>query len=256
MPATVRLPRFSGRSAVLLSACMLGAFAAPAQAQDTSPPSAVEIEVGVDVVTDYRFRGVSLSEGGLAVQPYVEVAHESGFYAGVWGSNIEGGDTFGDVEVDLYAGYSANLSSLVTLDVGVVYYAYPDGDGPADYYEPFVSLSGEFGPASASLTANYAPEQESLGDEDNLYIALDLEVGVPSTPLTVSGHVGYTDGVLAPPLLSGLTDDRGFDYSAGISYALPAGFTASVSYIATEGLDVEDFTDDAVVASLGWSTTF
>ena len=112
------------------------------------------------------------------------------------------------------------------------------------------------GPAEATLGVAYAPKQESLGDEDNLYVSLDLGAGIPNTPISINGHVGYTDGVLAPDLLAGGLDDTGFDYSIGASAALPYGFEVGVAYVATDGLDVDDLTDDTVVGSLGWSMTF
>lgn len=234
-----------------------GLLAAPAAfAQDTSVPGPVEVTVDIGVVSDYRFRGVSLTGGDPAVQGGVTAAHESGFYAGIWGSNIDGGATFGDVEVDLFAGYSADISPLASIDVGVIYYAYPDGDGPADYYEPYATLGAQLGPVEASVGVAYAPEQESLGDEDNLYVSLDASVGIPSTPITVSAHAGYTDGVLAPDLLAGGLSDDGWDYSVELSYSLPFGLDIGASYVATDGLDIDDFTDDAIVGSISYSVTF
>ena len=38
--------------------------------------------------------------------------------------------------------------------------------------------------------------QNSLGGTDNFYIYSDLGIGVPGTPISVTGHVGYTDGFL------------------------------------------------------------
>lgn len=241
-------------AATTLSAGFL--VAASAMAQDTAVPGPVEVTVEAGIFTDYRFRGVSLSGGDFAVQGSVEAAHESGFYAGIWASNIDGGATFGDVEVDLYAGYSAAISPLATLDVGVTYYAYPDGDGPADYYEPYASLGAQLGPVEASVGVAYAPEQESLGDQDNLYISFDASAGVPNTAFSMNAHAGYTDGVLAPDFLAGGFSEDGWDYSIGASYALPFGLDVGVSYIATDGLDVDDFTDDAIVGSVSYSMTF
>ena len=229
--------------------------ATPAAAQDV--PGPVEVSVNAAVVSDYRFRGVSLSGGDVAVQGGLDVAHESGFYVGTWASSIDGGAVYGDVELDLYAGFGTDIGPGVSLDVGVLYYAYPDGDvGQADYWEPYASITGAVGPVETTLGVAYAPKQESLGDDDNLYVYLDGGIGIPSTPVTITGHIGYTDGALAPDFLAGGLDDSGFDYSIGAAVALPLGFEAGVAYVATDGADIDGFTDDTVVGSLGWSYTF
>ena len=54
------------------------------------------------------------------------------------------------------------------------------------------------GPVHAKLGVNYAWDQKSLGGDDNLYIHTELSSGIPKTPLTLSAHLGYTDGVARP----------------------------------------------------------
>ena len=57
------------------------ALSAPAFAQDEAAEEAagpITLSGGVAVVSDYRFRGVSLSDKDFAVQPYLTVKHESG----------------------------------------------------------------------------------------------------------------------------------------------------------------------------------
>ena len=65
------------------------AMSAPAFAQGETTEAAGPISVtgGVALMSDYRFRGVSLSGKDFAVQPYLTVSHESGLYVGAWGSN-------------------------------------------------------------------------------------------------------------------------------------------------------------------------
>ncbi|WP_336985811.1 TorF family putative porin [Altererythrobacter aquiaggeris] len=244
---------FSAASAFSLASAF-AVLATPALAQDTDIPSDIEVSGNVAVVTDYRFRGVSLSAGDPAVQGGIDVVHSSGFYVGTWGSSIDGGPLYGELELDLYGGWSGDVAEGVTLDVGVLYYAYPANDfGPAEYYEPYASIATQFGPLAAKLGVAYAPDQQSLGDQDNLYVYTDFEVGLPTTPITLSAHVGYTDGVLAPDLLGGGTDDSGFDYSIGASATVLGGLGIGVQYIATDGVSVNGLTDDAVVGTLSFS---
>src|SRR3990167_10424122 len=85
--------------------------AAPALAQDEEA-GPVTVTGSVTVVSDYRFRGVSLSGGDPAIQGGITVAHESGFYIGTWGSSIDdgGSDFYGDVELDVFGGWSGDVA--------------------------------------------------------------------------------------------------------------------------------------------------
>lgn len=237
----------------LLAATFLAgsAFVAtPALAQD----SGITISGNAAIVSDYRFRGVSLSAGDPAIQGGIDIAHDSGFYVGTWGSSIEDSPVYGEMELDVYGGWSGEVSPGLGLDVGVLYYAYPSNDvGPADYWEVYGSLSPSLGPVSATAGFAYAFDQDSLGDADNLYLYLDLESGIPNTPVTLSAHVGYTDGVLAPDLLAGGTDDSGLDWSLGASVTVLGTLDLGVAYIGTEGTEIDDLTDDAIVATIGVS---
>ena len=96
------------------------AISAPAFAQDEATEAAGPINVsgGVALMSDYRFRGVSLSDKDFAVQPYLTVSHESGLYVGAWGSNLSENDG-DDVELDLYAGFSGG--DELTYDIGATY---------------------------------------------------------------------------------------------------------------------------------------
>ena len=114
----------------------------PAFAQE-EPTAPVTVSGSVAMVSDYRFRGVSMTDRGMAVQGGISVSHESGAYAGVWGSNLSGWGTFGgaNMELDLNAGYAVDLGGA-TLDVGLVWYMYPSGLDTTDFAEPYIKLSG------------------------------------------------------------------------------------------------------------------
>ena len=226
--------------------------ATPALAEESE--SEFTVSGNVALTSDYRFRGVSLSAGDMAIQGGIDIGHSSGFYVGTWASSIEDSPLYGEMELDLYAGWSGDVASGLTLDVGLLYYAYPSKDfGPADYFEPYISLSTQLGPVGATVGMAYAWDQKSLGNDDNLYIYTDLEAGIPDTPITLTGHLGYTKGVLAPKFLAGGTKDSGLDWSIGASITAMGGLNFGVSYIGTSGPNVKDFTDDAVVATLSYS---
>ena len=250
------LTSIRGLAATSLLAIAVVPSPALAQAEEESAPSTITVTGNVTLVSDYRFRGVSLSGGDPAVQGGVTATHDSGFYVGAWGSSIDDGGTdfYGDVELDLYGGWSGKLSEGIGLDAGLLYYAYPSNAKgvDAEYFEPYATLSGELGPVQAKLGVNYAWGQKALAD-DSLYVHTELSTGIPTTPLTVSAHLGYTDGSLAPTLLAGTGDGTAFDWSVGASYTLLGSLTAGVSYVGVEGPSIDGFTDDAIVLSLGAS---
>ncbi|QKG70232.1 TorF family putative porin [Erythrobacter mangrovi] len=252
------LTSFRGLMAVSLATVSL-LSAAPVMAQDeesTDETSAggFTLSGNVALTTDYRFRGVSLSSGDPAIQGGFDVAHESGFYVGTWASSISGGDAYGDMELDVYGGWSGDITDGVSLDVGAIYYIYPTEDIGAnvDYYEFLASVGFSLGPVETTLGVGYSPDQDSLGDDDNLYLYTDVGVGIPNTPITLTGHIGYTDGALAPPLLAGADDDTGLDWSIGASIA-HGPFEFGVAYVGVEGPSINEFTDDAVVATISAS---
>ena len=76
---------------------LLGPLAAPAMAIDLSA------EVGL--VSEFRYRGYSLSDGNPAVQGSLTLEHDSGAYGSIWSSTIEESGFDADVEIDLTGGY-------------------------------------------------------------------------------------------------------------------------------------------------------
>ena len=246
----------------LLAATFLAgaaSVATPALAQDEGGESPISISGNVAVTSDYRFRGVSLSGGDFALQGGVDLTTTSGFYVGTWGSSIQGGTPYGDIELDLYAGWTGAVAEGVNVDIGLLYYMYPSGDDllgtdpDTDYFEPYASIGTTLGPVGATLGVAYAWEQDSLGGNDNLYLYTDWTLGVPNTPVTVNAHLGYTDGVLAPPFLAGTADGSGLDWSIGATAVIHGGLSAGVSYVGVEGPSIDGFTDDAIVATLSFA---
>lgn len=231
-----------------VSALALAAVATPAMAQDLGGFS---VSGNAAVVSDYRFRGISLSDGDFAIQGGIDISHESGFYIGTWGSSLADFDpkAYGATELDIYGGWSGDVTEGVTVDVGVLYYYYPNSAaGDYDYWEPYASVSTTLGPVDATLGVAYAPDQDSLGSNDNLYIYTDLGMGIPNTPISLSGHLGYTDGALSFD-----PDGDSFDWSLGASWAINDNLSLGVTYTGVEAPSVNDFTDDAVYATLSVS---
>jgi uncharacterized protein (TIGR02001 family) len=199
------------------------ALSAPAFAQDEAAEAAGPITVsgGAALVSDYRFRGVSLSDKGFAIQPYLTVKHESGLYVGAWGSNIA--DNAGDdLELDLYAGFSGG--DKLTYDIGATYYVYP-GVSSVNYVEFTGKLGSTFGPATLGVQLSYVPSQDNTGNDDNIYLGSNATIAVPNSPISIVGTLGMEDGAFT----SG--SDK-LDWSLGLNAAV-SGFTLGASYVDT-----------------------
>ncbi len=271
-------------TASLIAGCALAAT--PAFAEDGE--SDITVSGNATVASQYRFRGVGLSNGNVAIQGGVDVSHSSGIYIGTWGSSLANTDNsillddgtgtimpyavgnYGAVELDVYGGWSGEITSGLSADIGVIYYLYPDATNrnatfvvdpdptvvptftglqkfPTDYVEFFGSLSTTLGPVEAEWGVAYAPKQKSLGSTDNFYTYLDLSAGIPSTPVTINGHVGYTDG-----FLTFTNNAKAFDWSVGADLALGEHISLGVAYVGVEkdGGKIKHVTDDAVVGTL------
>ena len=212
------------------------ALSAPAFAQDEAAEEAagpITLSGGVAVVSDYRFRGVSLSDKDFAVQPYLTVKHESGLYAGVWGSNLaeNAGD---DVEVDLYAGFSGGED--LTYDIGATYYLYP-GVSSFNYVEFTGKLGSTVGPATVGVQLSYVPSQDNTGNNDNIYYGTNATVAIPNTPISIVGSMGIEDGAFT-------AGNEKVDWSLGLTAAV-SGFTLGASYVDTNRRSVFAFKDSA-----------
>lgn len=169
------------RHRLLICAVLAVWSAAPARAADVSG------EIGL--VSDYRYRGLSLSGGRPAMQGSVTVEHGSGLYAEAWGSTLGGGNQ----EIDFTSGFAADVSPHLGIDVSATYFAYP-GSGSDNYFETTAIATLSRGDASAGLGLSYAPAQRGTGDEDNLYLFATAEHALPQTPLTLIAGAGYERG--------------------------------------------------------------
>jgi uncharacterized protein (TIGR02001 family) len=124
--------------------------AAPAFAADmpvkaakvaVAAPSPWDIAFGTAFTSDYVLRGISQSNRKPAVQGYFEGRYNINdmiqLYAGIWGSSIATYNA--SAEIDPSAGVRFTFGNF-GLDLGYVYYYYPDGTSGTNAYGSF----GEF----------------------------------------------------------------------------------------------------------------
>lgn len=174
---------------ILLSAACLAAFGvAPAVAQGS--PWSVSGTFGV--VSDYKFRGFSQTDGDAALQASVTVGHESGVYGTIWGSSVDFNDGETDFEVDFVLGYGGAINDSTTYDVNVTYYAYPNQPSGAnyDYFEFGAGITHDLGNGlSVGLKVAYSPDNfAETGDA--FWVGLNGAYQVAEW-LSISANVGY-----------------------------------------------------------------
>ena len=100
--------------------------ATPSVAQD-APQSLPAISGSLGLQSDYRFRGISQTWRGAAVQAGVELALPRGWYLGTWLSNVST-HSYGQgqgLEHDLYGGWRGDVLPDWKLDAGLLHYRYP-----------------------------------------------------------------------------------------------------------------------------------
>jgi uncharacterized protein (TIGR02001 family) len=108
-----------------------------------SLPTFASVSANVSFASDYIWRGMTQSDGP-AIQGGFDYEAESGFYAGIWGSNVNFNDGAGS-ELDYYFGYGFELGG-VGVDLGYVAFDYPDNTEGLDFEEIVVGLSyGDLG---------------------------------------------------------------------------------------------------------------
>jgi uncharacterized protein (TIGR02001 family) len=134
----------------LLLACASAALSATAatfaQAPAVAPAApSVTVTATASMVSQYMFRGLRLSDGGL--QPSVEVS-TGNLVLGAWGNFPLDGDKVpdsSDPEIDLYGSYAIPLRDGLTLAPGFTSYNFPSAPTSAGFYrstfEPNIGLS-------------------------------------------------------------------------------------------------------------------
>jgi uncharacterized protein (TIGR02001 family) len=231
---------------ILLFSVAAFALISPAMAEDSIPG---DFSTTVGFVSEYSFRGISQSNEGPALQGSIDWSHDSGFYAGVWGSSVEFTDA--SLETDIYAGYTGEVGGL-TYDVGAIYYAYPGADVEDNQYnfvEGALALGYDFDVAALSASVNYSPDYFA-GSGDATYVAANLDVPLPFLPFDTALNASVGHQWVEHEDVFGVEDymDWGIGLTANIE-----GFDLGVRYIDTnldETSECLDGCEERVIVSL------
>lgn len=178
--------RAAGRAA-LTAALLLVSCASSAQAQ-------LQIGGSLAVETDYRFRGISLSDEQPDARASIVLDHAGGAYAGASITAVKFPAYPRGAGLLAYGGYTAALTGTLRWEAGATWSHYPGDTSFYDYGEVYVGLLAP----RWSLRGYYAPDYFGLG-ERTVYLEAN-----GSRPIALAwqliGHLGVlqpTDGSAA-----------------------------------------------------------
>ena len=223
------------KRSVLVLAIALAASVLPTLAQADDSP----LSFNVGAVSDYRYRGISQSRLGPAVQGGADYA-QGPFYAGTWLSTIQWvkdagrpvGIDSGDapVEWDVYGGFKGAVAKDLSYDVGLLGYIYIGesfgniGLSSPNTGEVYGALT--YGPVtgkvSVSVTDLFGVPDSTGSFYADLSATFDLGHGFSIVP-----HVGYQD-VANHDQLSYT------DYSLTLAKDFGKGLTGTLAVVGTD----------------------
>ncbi len=182
--------------------------------------------------SDYIFRGVQLGDNTL--HPSLELT-QNDFYVGMWGAlPIDSVESEGWTnEFDFYLGYTKELSDKASLDLGVTYYYYPDGNVD-ESTEAYLGLTFDVGGFTPAVYGYYDFDLEVLTLQGS--VGYSIPMAGAGTSLDLSATYGYVEPDVADSYSY-------YGASAQIPYKLNenATLTVGVHYASNDiGSGVED----------------
>jgi uncharacterized protein (TIGR02001 family) len=174
----------------------LASAARAQEAQTAAPPAAPAVpEIGMLVVqpmvtSDYRYQGISSSDGHPTAQLSLYLWRPDNWYAGVFLTGVDYNDGDTSLEVDTYAGRHFRVRGT-RLTLEAMYTSFPDRSfqGPTyDFWQFKAQAQRSFGRLQLTGVASYVP-QASYGSGQAT--RLETEAVYRLTPsLTARAQVG------------------------------------------------------------------
>jgi uncharacterized protein (TIGR02001 family) len=237
------------------SVCLLSAGTVMADAAPAAPASPWTITTNVYGVSDYYFRGMTQTWHKPAIQGGADFVHSSGWYAGVWGSNVSNNSYPGGsgLEFDYYGGYNGKINDDWGWTAGGHGYYYPGAElnktastlvsgDTFNSFEANVGLSYKFMSVKYSyfltdwfgLNKNFksagVPEftDDSKGTS---YLEFNLAYEFMPT-YTVNFHAAHTDVQTKTTAVFGIAnlDPSYDDYLIGVTKTFDGGWVGSLAY--------------------------
>jgi uncharacterized protein (TIGR02001 family) len=113
-----------------------------------------QISGTASVVSDYRYRGITLSDRKPAAQVGLTYDDPLGWYAGAFGSTVRLAPPAGpSFQATVFAGFASRVASGISLDAGADYSAF-SGAADDNYGEVYLGVASE----NVSARIYYAPD--------------------------------------------------------------------------------------------------
>jgi len=104
----------------------------------SSYASATTISANVALSSDYIWRGITQTNGDMALSGGFDLEAGNGFYFGTWASNANVGAA--SIEFDLYLGFAGEMAENMTYNIGYISVMYPGNDA-ADFEEAYIAFN-------------------------------------------------------------------------------------------------------------------
>lgn len=172
---------------------------------------ATESSANVAITSNYVFRGQTQTDDGAAIQGGYDIrqAEDKGWYAGVWGSNVDKG-----VEIDLYGGWKGIFGdqNKMGYDVGAIFYKYTDSKFSPDITEIYGGMSYETAYAKLFMGNGSGISSYTYIDLGASFVVMqDIDLDLHYGRLSSNG--GSND------VSAGLSMDvKGYDLGLGLTY--------------------------------------
>ena len=159
-----------------------------------APAAQAQLSGSAGIVSNYLYRGVSLSSGAAAPRAAVNYDAADGWYAGgqVVGGRL-GGAAHRSAQWLAYAGYAGQWPSGVSWEAGVSRYAFPQRP---EWH--FNELYGGVTWDNVTARIAYAPDYLGLGTR-TWYGEASGGIALPVERLRAFWHVGYLGSLHAGP---------------------------------------------------------
>jgi len=187
-----------------------------------------QLSGSVALLSDYRFRGVSLTSECPAAQADVNYDTESGWYAGAFISNVSF-DSYPRLHRLLltYAGYARRIGADLSVDAGVKYADLSPGSD-FSYLEAHAGVTARFINAQLAFAPKYFGQHRA-----GTYLELNSGTELTET-LRVFGHVGVL--YVQPDPYQRSSSTR-VDGGIGLRYERDS-FTAQFSRVVVSGISL------------------
>ena len=187
-----------------------------------------EVSSHVALLSDYRFRGVSLTDQQPALLATVNYDHASGLFLGALASNIRIDSSMEGLRAQIYGGYVRPLGHQSSWDIGIVTYVFPRPSwGEAyDYTEAFVGVTLN----NIGARLSYSDDYYGFGTH-SVYLECNASRQI-NERVALIGHVGYLSHQSSAPYYA--QGRSQLDFKAGVAIDI-SGFVLELSLVGTDG---------------------